>query len=145
MKIYAIKDKIIQEDVIKEAIRNFVGDTKENWNYITPPELMKKGTNKYFLLDLRMPEDFKKGHIKEAHNIFWLDLFDNENLKRLPKNKPILLVCYVGHSASQTMVCLRLLGYDVTTLKFGMGISPVEGVPVAGWTDYGFEVVEGKE
>jgi hypothetical protein len=43
------------------------------------------------------------------------------------------------------MVCLRLLGYDVTTLKFGMGISPVEGVPVAGWTDYGFEVVEGKE
>jgi len=24
-----------------------------------------------------------------------------------------------------------------------MGISPVEGVPVAGWIDFGFEVVKG--
>jgi len=34
----------------------------------------------------------------------------------------------------------RLLGYKAKALKFGMGKSPVEGVPVAGWLDYGYEV-----
>jgi len=32
----------------------------------------------------------------------------------------------------------------VAALKYGMGISPVEGIPVAGWTDFGFDIVKGK-
>ena len=37
------------------------------------------------------------------------------------------------------MVILRTLGYNAKVLKFGMGISPVKGIPIAGWTNYGFE------
>lgn len=37
------------------------------------------------------------------------------------------------------MTLLKLLGYDVVSLKFGMGKSPAPGVPVAGWEDFGFE------
>jgi len=91
-------------------------------------------------LDIRHPDAFKKGHIKGAKNIFWIDLLKSKNLKKLPKNKTIVLICYVGHTASQMLVALRLLGYKVLALKFGMGISPVKGVPVAGWINYGFEV-----
>ena len=38
------------------------------------------------------------------------------------------------------MVLLKLLGYDVVSIKFGYGISPSFGIPVAGWLSYGFPV-----
>lgn len=131
----------ITTDPIYDALLKYVKGTKDDWNYITPEQLNKKDMSKYYLLDIRKPEVFKQGHIKGAKNIFWLDLLEEKNLKKLPKDKKIILICYVGHTASQMMVALRLLGYDVTTLKFGMGKSPVKGVPVAGWIDFGFDVV----
>ena len=63
-----------------------------------------------------------------------------EQLKKLPKNKTIFLICYVGHTSSQVMTLLKLLGYDVVSIKFGYGLSPVKGIPVAGWLDYGLPV-----
>ena len=125
---------------IHSSLLKFTKDTKSDWNYITPEELHKKDLSKFFLLDIRKPEDFKKGHIKGAKNIFWLNLLDDKNLKKLPKDKKIVLICYVGHTSSQMMVSLKLLGYDVISLKFGMGKSPVKGVPVAGWLDFGYEI-----
>jgi rhodanese-related sulfurtransferase len=83
-------------------------------------------------------------HIKGAKNIFWLSVLDDKNLKRLPKNKHIFLICYVGHTSSQVLVLLKLLGYNVTAIKYGYGISPVHGVPVAGWLDYGFPTEKSK-
>ena len=141
MKIYKITSK---PDPIHEALLDFIDSTKEDWNYITPEELNKKGTDEFYLLDVRKPEDFAEGHIKGANNIFWMDLLKPENLKKLPKDEKVLVICYVGHTASQIMVALRLLGYDAVALKFGMGLSPVEGIPVAGWSDFGFPVVKGK-
>jgi len=132
-----------KEEIHKELL-NYIKNVGKNWNYITSPELKRIGLKKFFLLDIRHPDGFKKGHIKGAKNIFWMDLLNPKNLKKLPKNKTIVLICYVGHTASQMLVALRLLGYKVIALKFGMGISPVKGIPVAGWTNYGFEVVRGK-
>ena len=124
-------------------LRQFLNDTKDNWNYITPLDfynnyyLKKKD---YFLLDIRTPSEYKKMHIKGAKNIFWLDILDEKNLKKIPKNKTIFLICYVGHTSSQVMTLLKLLGYDVVSIKFGYGLSPVKEIPVAGWLDYGLPV-----
>jgi hypothetical protein len=41
------------------------------------------------------------------------------------------------------MTLLKLLGYNVVSIKFGYGLSPVMGVPIAGWLDYRFPVVRG--
>lgn len=146
MKIYKIACKNNQEllDNIHEELLKFIDSTGEDWNYITPEELNKKDLSKYYLLDVRDSKSFKQGHVKGAKNIYWLEVLKLENLKKLPKDKKIIILCYVGHTATQIMVALRLLGYKATALKFGMGISPVEGVPVAGWTNFGFEVVKGK-
>lgn len=137
--------KIAKEDqcisCIYDALVNFIKDTKDDWNYVLPTELVKN-TKKYFMVDIRKPEVFKEGHIKGAINIFWMDLLKEENLKKLPKDEKILLICYVGHTASQMVTALKLLGYDAGALKFGMGKSPVEGVPVAGWLNYGYDVVK---
>jgi len=129
------------DDVIHEALLDFIESTKDDWNYITPEQL-RKNQKKFFILDIRQKDAFDEGHIPGAKNIFWMDLLKPENLKKLPDNKTILLVCYVGHTASQMLVALRLLGYNVMALKFGMGQSPVEGIPVAGWTDFGYETTK---
>jgi rhodanese-related sulfurtransferase len=134
-----------QLGIIKKALEKFFDGTGDDWNYILPEELNKKKKSpKLFLLDTRDPESFKKGHIEGATNIFWKDILEEKNLEKLPRNKRIIVICYVGHTASQVMVALRLLGYKATALKFGMGISPVKAVPVAGWTDFGFDTVKGK-
>jgi rhodanese-related sulfurtransferase len=126
-----------------EMLRNYLKSTKNDWNYITPLDfyndyfLKKKD---YFLIDLREEKEYKKGHIKCSKNLFWLNILDEKHLKKLPKDKPIFLICYVGHTSSQVMTLLKLLGYNVVSIKYGYGLSPVKGVPVAGWLDYGLPV-----
>jgi len=146
MKIYRVACETEQDlkDHIHEALLDYIDSTGDDWNYITPEDLNKKDLSKYYLLDVRKSDVFKKGHIKGAKNIFWMDVLKPANLKKLPKDKRIIVICYVGHTASQIMVALRLLGYKASTLKYGMGESPAEGIPVAGWTDFGFKVVKGR-
>ncbi len=127
-------------------LRQYLKTTKNDWNYITPLDfynnfyLTKKD---YFLIDLRTETEYKKLHIKGSVNIFWLDILNDKNLKKLPKNKLIFLVCYVGHTSSQVLTILKILGYNVVSIKFGYGLSPIKNVPVAGWLDYGFPVIRG--
>jgi rhodanese-related sulfurtransferase len=133
-----------------ERIQHFIQHIDASWNYITPPELYKllmtPARSKLFLLDIRKKEDYlRTGHIPGSINIFWQDIFQPENLKKIPcpSHHPeytIVLVCYVGHTASQTLVLLKLLGFNVIALKFGMGISPVKEVPIKGWLDYHYPV-----
>ncbi len=128
------------------TLRNYVDGTKNDWNYITPLDFYKKyllSNNKnYFLIDIRRKEDYENFHVPGAYNIFWLDLLNDENLLILPKNKHIFLICYVGHTSSQAMVILRLLGYQVTSIKFGYGKSPDSKVPIKGWLDYNLPIVK---
>lgn len=134
---------------LQEKISKYIQNVDQKWNYITPEELHKKiqnnNTDDLFLLDIRKPENYKEGHIPGSTNIFWLDLFKPENLAKLPKDKTIVLICYVGHTASQAMALLSLLEYKVSVLKFGMGISPVAEVPISGWTNFEFETTKGEE
>lgn len=131
------------EDILLLRLTKLLASTKKDWRYILPTTLKKdieKGKD-YYLLDTRRSQDFKECHIEGAKNIFWLDILKKENLSKLPKNKRIIICCYVGHTASQILIILALLGYKVSVLKFGMGKSPVVGVPVAGWLNYGFDVI----
>jgi len=125
-----------------ENLRDYLKNTKNDWNYITPLDFYNNYYLKkdYYLIDLRKKEEYKKMHIKGSKNIFWLDILDEKNIKKLPKDKVIFLICYVGHTSSQVMTLLKLLGYDVVSIKFGYGLSPVKGIPVAGWLDYGLPV-----
>ena len=99
---------------------------------------MKK--KKYTLLDLRFKKDYDKYHIKGSKNIYWLDILEDKNLKELPKNEPIFLICYVGHTSTQVLVLLKLLGYNVTSIEFGYGVTPSFEVTVAGWCNYNYPV-----
>jgi rhodanese-related sulfurtransferase len=71
----------------------------------------------YVLIDLRSETEYKKMHIKGARNIFWMNVLDEQNLSKLPKNKPIFLICYVGHTSSQVLTLLKMLGYNVVSIR----------------------------
>ena len=135
---------------MNKTLRDYLHNTKDDWNYITPFDfynkyyLNQKAYKDYYLIDIRSKSEYNKGHIKGAKNIYWLDILDENNLKKLPKNKPIFLICYVGHTSSQVLTLLKLLGYNVVSIKYGYGISPTKYVPVAGWLDYGLPIVKSK-
>lgn len=123
------------------SFRKFLKETDKTWNYITPYDFYHKYYHKNsFILDIREKEDFEEFHIKGATNIFWLDLLKDENLKKIPKNKKVFIICYVGHTSSQALVILKMLGYNVIGIKFGYGKSPAFEVPVAGWLNYNYPV-----
>lgn len=130
----------ISKETMKCHLQKFLTNTQNDWNYILPTELAKEDLSKYFLLDIRKPEDYNNGHIPGSVNIFWKDLLLSSNIDKLPTDKQIILICYVGHTSSQALVLLKLLGYNVKVLKFGMGTSPNVNTPVAGWNNYGYPI-----
>ncbi len=76
--------------------------------------------NDPFILSVRSPEYYEKGHILGAINIPWREVAKEENLAKLPKDRQIVVYCYTGHTASQITALLDTLGYDAINLKFGM-------------------------
>jgi rhodanese-related sulfurtransferase len=77
-------------------------------------------SNDPFVVSVRAPEDYEKGHIPGAINIPWKSIAKSENLAKLPTDKPIVVYCYTGHTGQIAATVLKLLGYDVQNLKFGM-------------------------
>jgi rhodanese-related sulfurtransferase len=130
-------------DLLK-ACANFIENIPENLNYITPSELSQTLNNSpqsIFILDVRNQESYEEAHIMGAYNIQIDDLFFENNLKKLPKDKTIVVCCGIGHVASQIFTLLQLLGYDAIGLKYGMGVSTVAGEVQKGWVELGFPVI----
>ena len=140
VKVCSPRGRELMHSYMRCYFEEFLEETKNDWNYILPTELYQSDRSQYYLLDVRKPEDYRKGHIRGALNIFWLDLMQKENINLLPKNREIIIICYVGHTSSQVLVLLKLLGYKARVLKFGMGLSPNPKVKVAGWLNYGYPV-----
>ena len=110
-------DKILKE-----------GPANDNY-HITAKQLfkwMKAGRNDFFVVDVRMPPDHEKwgrpeyGRIPGSIYIPYTDMFEPENLKRLPKDKKIILVGHMSVYENYLVVPLRLKGYDAYILLMGM-------------------------
>lgn len=89
------------------------------------------GDPNLFLLDIRKPQDFAKGHIAGAVNIYFHDLGKPASLAQLPKNKQIVVICYTGTTANQSNGMLNMLGYNAIALKYGM----------SGWNQANYKMV----
>ncbi len=103
------------------AEKYFAGGTKN----ITAKDLFANlndgdKSNDPYLIDIRAAADFANGHIPGAVNMTAKELFSAEGLAKLPKNKPIVVNCYTGQTASQTVAALRMMGYDAYNLLYGI-------------------------
>jgi rhodanese-related sulfurtransferase len=77
-------------------------------------------TNDPYLIDIRAAADYANGHIPGAINMTAKDLFSAAGLAKLPKNKPIVVNCYTGQTASQSVAALRMMGFDAYNLLYGI-------------------------
>ena len=77
-------------------------------------------SNDPFIVSVRGPDDYAKGHIPGAINIPWKIIADPANLAKLPTDQQIVVYCYTGHTGQVSATVLATLGYDVLNLKFGM-------------------------
>ncbi|MBR0597178.1 rhodanese-like domain-containing protein [Clostridiales bacterium BAD-6] len=99
-------------------------------------EIVDSESDDYMIVSVRKAEDYAKGHVKGAVNIpFGAGMQDS--LVELPKDKKIIVYCYTGQTASQTVAILRLLGYEAYNMQFGMGSVETK----SGWLGAGFETV----
>ncbi|VAW40236.1 hypothetical protein MNBD_DELTA03-415 [hydrothermal vent metagenome] len=84
-------------------------------------DYQKEGIRKYFLLDVRQPEEFVKSHIAGALNVPFRQVL--RHLAWLPgagSDKVILIICRSQHRANHVLVVLRELGYtNAYTLQGG--------------------------
>lgn len=106
-------------------------DLKENGDYVNSqnfPSLIKAsivheslGSN-ILVIDLRSPEQFRKGHIKGAVNKQFSNLpeYFESGIKPFEYDR-IIMVCNDGAVASYTTSLLRLMGYgNVYAMRWGM-------------------------
>lgn len=81
-----------------------------------------------FLLDVRTPEEYKRGHINGAVLIPLDEL--TRKMVRIPKSREIICVCETGSRSSVAARQLGDLGYKVSNLRGGMNRWHRAGLPV---------------
>jgi rhodanese-related sulfurtransferase len=101
---------------------------------VLAPEVFKKQIKKkrkIQLLDVRTPEEYAEGHLKNAQNLN----FHNENFKsqiaQLNKKKPIYLYCRSGGRSGKTATMLKEMGFtQVYDLQGGITQWKNEKLPI---------------
>ncbi|NCC73879.1 MAG: rhodanese-like domain-containing protein [Sphingobacteriia bacterium] len=96
-----------------------------------------------YLIDIRASEDFAQGHIEGAVNVPFSDILT----AAADADKPIVVVCYTGQTATYAVTLLRLSGYtDAQALKWGMsGWNPVFANHTKGWNGKTGDIAIGHE
>ncbi|MFZ1686252.1 MAG: rhodanese-like domain-containing protein [Flavobacteriales bacterium] len=97
------------------------------------PQQFAAATNKadYLLLDVRTPEEWKTGHLKDAVHIDWYADDFTERVTKLDKLKPVLVYCASGGRSAEAQDAMRDLGFkQVVNLKGGITAWRNAGLPV---------------
>jgi rhodanese-related sulfurtransferase len=84
-------------------------------------KMVKEGKTDFVLVDVRVPKDkkFDVGHVPGAMCIGAPDIAKPENLRRLPKDRKVIVYCDTGQQQNKVVTVLRLLGYDAWAMKWG--------------------------
>ncbi len=74
----------------------------------------------FLVVDVRPnPAEYNEGHIPGSIAIPVQHILQPQNLKKLPKNKKLILACVTGQTQNLPIIALRALGYDAYTMAFG--------------------------
>jgi rhodanese-related sulfurtransferase len=125
----------------KKSVNNTVTETKVsekntymNINVMQAKEMIEEGD--VFILDVRAPDEYASGHIKNSTLLAVQDIPLNEldiKLKELPKDRSILVYC---RSGSRSVAA--------STILVGKGFSHVYNMQggITEWMNAGYETVK---
>jgi len=72
------------------------------------------------LIDIREPNEYKRGHLPTAKNIP-MDKILSESEKYLDKSKEYHIICHSGARSSRTCGILKKKGFDIINVSGGTG------------------------
>ena len=81
------------------------------------PEELERLPGRKQIFDLRSPEDFRKGSMPGAENLWFEEM--EEQKGRIDKTKPVYLLCYTGQMSSETGEELAAEGYEAFSITGG--------------------------
>lgn len=113
------------KDALK-FVQDYFNSVADNGNYIVSADVAAPmiAAADYAVMDIRSAADYDAAHIEGAVNVPFGEGMQ-ENFADF-EGKKILVACYSGQTAGQTVGILRALGYDAYSLRGGMG----------GWTSF---------
>lgn len=97
----------------------------------TAPELQErlaKNSRGLYLLDVREPVEFHRGHIPGAKLIPLRQL--DSRLKEIPKDREVVCICATGHRSVPAVRKLTSAGYKAASLERGMNAWHKAKLPV---------------
>ncbi len=84
------------------------------------------------LIDVRTPEEYANGYIKNAKNINFNDDDFIEQMSKLDKNKPVYVYCKLGGRSSKAAIQLKEAGFvKIYNFKGGMKQWSAEGKEIS--------------
>lgn len=108
-------------ELLAEADKVF----EQEQQVITPEEVYQKVVLEkdpdYLVVDVRDAATFAMGNIDGSINIPYAQTANLEQVYQLPMDKKLVIVCFSGHTASQTAALWNMLGYDAVPMLNGMG------------------------
>lgn len=108
-----------EEQILWDAVVAFFNEAKSNIESAEKAyETIESNPDAVYILDIRAKDDFEKGHIEGSENIPFREM--GKNIDKLPKNRPIYVMCYSGQTAAQTQSLLRINGYNAYSIGRGM-------------------------
>ncbi len=104
--------------VVLVAVGVFRYFRQKNVVTILTEDQFREGYRKAQLIDVREPQEFKKGHILGARNIPVTQM--KQRLVEMRKDKPLYLYCQSGSRSARAAQLLHKKGYtDLNQLKGG--------------------------
>ncbi len=106
-----------EDKVLWEAAKaNFAA--VKNGNNLIDSQSLYDNLMAFKVIDIRGAADYANGHIEGSENIAWAKV--GEAIPSFKKTSKIVVTCYSGQTAGQTVGVLKTLGYDAYSLKGGM-------------------------
>jgi rhodanese-related sulfurtransferase len=91
-------------------------------------QIMNRGKN--VLVDIRTPEEFAKGHLRDAKNIPLADFDKRIGELEKSKGKSIVVICQTGARADKAVRLLQAAGFeDVVALDGGLAAWQAASLP----------------
>mgnify|MGYP006271765053 FL=1 len=68
------------------------------------------------IIDVRTPDEFNKGHLKNSLNVNWFDENFDENLNIFSKDLPVMVYCLSGGRSSKANERIKSLGFKLSLI-----------------------------